>query len=149
MEQGEGVIKRLHSIWKGKKSPFLGRLPIFGTFSPHLWASLQRLFICSANNRGRSPVSPEPRSSTWNDGWWDYSKNIDPLSAETVSRSSVLLVFLFLFRESTVPPGSKWRWDGKWANWALMETWLKRMNLFFLVVFLLVEIFVETFLLDF
>lgn len=28
-----------------------------------------------------------PPTSTWNDGWWNYSKNIDLLSTETLSRS--------------------------------------------------------------
>lgn len=63
MEQGESVIKLLLSIWKERKKLAFVDSVHFISFFPRLWASLQSLFICSANNRGRSPVSPSVYTS--------------------------------------------------------------------------------------
>lgn len=90
MERGESVIKLLHSIWKWN---IFWILPLYHFFSPSLSISaksLQRLckqwrsHSCSSV---RPSVHPKPHTSTWNDGWWNYSENIDLLSAETLSRS--------------------------------------------------------------
>lgn len=67
---------------------------IGGFFAPScLWASLQSpQRLCKQRwSLSRSSIHPsphpKPHTSTWNDGWWNYSKNIDLLPAGTLSRS--------------------------------------------------------------
>lgn len=94
MERGERVIKLLHSIWKWNIFWFLPVLSGF-FFAPsrRLWASLQSPQRLCKQRRSLSRSSihpsphPKPHTSTWNDGWWNYSKNIDLLPAGTLSRS--------------------------------------------------------------
>lgn len=94
MERGERVIKLLHSIWKWNIFWFLPVLSFFFFFAPsRLWASLQSPQRLCKQWRSLSGSSvhpsphPKPHTSTWNDGWWNYSKNTGLLPAETLSRS--------------------------------------------------------------
>lgn len=91
MERGEGAIKHLHSIWKWNIFLILPILSFYFLFglSEHLCkvssTSLQTVAVALAFLR--PSVCPKTFTSTWNDGWWNYSKNMDLPSAETLSRS--------------------------------------------------------------